>query len=150
MSTATSNAVLAKSGAGDVLIPLIRAAATIGFAIVPCSLGFVIIAVSEHLIRSIMVGDEPEMLMSDLQNQFPNDVIKIIESADAGLVTKVVDLIESPDQALELPLEIGGTDFQSRVWDALQKIPAGSTVNYTFLADQIRAPHMVRAVSTTG
>jgi hypothetical protein len=48
-----------------VLIPLIRAAATIGFAIAPFSLGFVIIAVSEHLIRSIMVGHDPEMLHAD-------------------------------------------------------------------------------------
>ncbi len=87
------------------LIPLIRAAATIGFAIAPCSLGFVIIAVSEQLIRSIMVGDDPEMLVSDLQNQFPNDAIEVIENDDAGLVAKVVDLIERPDQALDLPLD---------------------------------------------
>src|SRR6202163_5116679 len=111
MFTSTSNTDLAETGAADVLIPLIRAAATIGFAIAPCSLGFVIIAVSEHLIRSIMVGDDPEMLMSDLQNQFPNDVVEIIESDDAGLVAKVVNLMERPDQALELPLEICGTDF---------------------------------------
>src|SRR6202051_2038705 len=103
MFTSTSNADLAEAGAADVLIPLIRAAATIGFAIAPCSLGFVIIAVSEHLIRAIMVGDDPEMLMSDLQNQFPNDVIEIIENDDAGLVAQVVDSIERPDHALKLP-----------------------------------------------
>ncbi len=54
------------------LIPLIRAAATIGFVIAPYSLGFVIIAVYEQFIRSIMVGEHPEMLESELQNQFPN------------------------------------------------------------------------------
>jgi hypothetical protein len=89
----TSNSDMTERGAGDVLIPLIRAAATIGFAIAPCSLGFVIIAVSEHLIRSIMVGDDPEMLMSDLQNQFPNDVIETIENDDAGLIAKVIDTL---------------------------------------------------------
>jgi hypothetical protein len=102
----TSNANLAEAGAGGVLIPLIRAAATIGFAIAPCSLGFVIIAVSEHLIRSIIVGDDPEMLMSDLQNQFPNNTIEIIENGDAGLIAKVVDLIERPaDQAVAQTME---------------------------------------------
>ena len=140
MLTSTSNADLAQAAAGDVLIPLIRAAATIGFAIVPCSLGFVIIAVSEHLIRSIMVGDDPEMLMSDLQNQFPNDAFEIIEDGDAGLVAKVVDLIECPEQALELPVDIRGTDLQTRVWDTLQTVPAGATMNYTFLAEQIGGP----------
>jgi hypothetical protein len=93
-TSTTSNSGIAERGPGDVLIPLIRAAATIGFAIAPCSLGFVIIAVSEQLIRSIMVGDDPELLMSDLQNQFPNDVIEIIENDDAGLVANVVDSIE--------------------------------------------------------
>lgn len=143
MYTRTSNLQLAESGKGDVLIPLIRAAATIGFAIAPCSLGFVIIAVSEHLIRSIMVGDDPEMLMSDLQNQFPRDAFEIIENDDTGLVTKVVDLIERPEQALELPVDIRGTDLQVRVWEALQKVPAGIPVNYTFLAEQIGAPNVL-------
>src|SRR5277367_588258 len=91
--------------AADVLIPLIRAAATIGFAIAPCSLGFVIIAVSEQLIRSIMVGDDPEMLVSDLQNQFPNEALEVMENDRAGLVPKVVDLIEHPGRVLELPVE---------------------------------------------
>jgi AraC family transcriptional regulator, regulatory protein of adaptative response / methylated-DNA-[protein]-cysteine methyltransferase len=144
MITSTSTTDLAETAAGDVLIPLIRAAATISFAIAPCSLGFVIIAVSEHLIRSIMVGDDPEMLVSELQNQFPNDAIEIIESDNGGLVGKVLNLIERPDRASDLPLDIRGTDFQMRVWDALQNVPAGDTVNYTFLAEQIGAPNAVR------
>src|SRR5277367_1859120 len=120
MRTLASDREQIENRAADVLIPLIRAAATIGFAVAPCSLGFVIIAVSEHLIRSIMVGDDPEMLMSDLQNQFPNDLIEIMKNDDAGLVTEVVDLIESPKQASELPVDVRGTDFETRVWDALQ------------------------------
>ena len=106
MHTQTSNLQLEQSPKGQLIIPLIRAAATIGFAVAPCSLGFVIIAVSEHLIRSIMVGEDPEMLMSDLQNQFPNDVIEIIENDDAGLVAKVVDSIERPDRPLKLPVDV--------------------------------------------
>jgi AraC family transcriptional regulator of adaptative response/methylated-DNA-[protein]-cysteine methyltransferase len=135
MFSSTSTA-RAEAGAADVLIPVLPAAATIRFAIAPCSLGFVIIAVSEQLIRSIMVGDDPEMLVSDLQNQFPSDAIEVMENDQAGLIAKVVDLIERPDQALDLPLDIRGTDFQMRVWDALQKVPAGTTVSYTFLAEQ--------------
>ena len=140
MYTQTSNLPLEESAKGRVLIPLIRAAATIGFAVAPCSLGFVIIAVSEHLIRSIIVGDDPEMLMSDLQNQFPNDAFEIIENEDAELVAKVVNMIERPEQALQLPVDVRGTDLQTRVWDALQTVPAGTTMNYTFLAEQLCAP----------
>src|ERR1700692_2138065 len=100
MFTSTSNTDLAETGAADVLIPLIRAAATISFAIAPCSLGFVIIAASEQLIRSIMVGGAPERLGDDVQNQFPNEAIEVNANYDAGLVAKVVDLIERPDQAV--------------------------------------------------
>jgi AraC family transcriptional regulator, regulatory protein of adaptative response / methylated-DNA-[protein]-cysteine methyltransferase len=149
MCTSTSNADLEEAKAADVLIPLIRAAATIGFVIAPCSLGFVIIAVSEQLIRSIMVGDDPEKLVGDLQSQFPNSAVEVNQNCDAGVVAKVVDLIERPDQALDLPLDVRGTDFQMRVWDALQKVPAGSTVNFTFLAEHVGVPNSARAVACT-
>jgi AraC family transcriptional regulator of adaptative response/methylated-DNA-[protein]-cysteine methyltransferase len=129
-----------------VLIPFIRAAATIGFAVAPCSLGFVIIAVSEQLIRSIMVGDDPEMLMSDLQNQFPNDAFEVADKSEA-LMGQVVDLIDRPGRAAELPLDIRGSEFQMRVWDALQNVPAGSTASYASLSEQIGAPNAVHAVA---
>jgi O6-methylguanine-DNA--protein-cysteine methyltransferase len=126
MYTSTSNANLAPAGSADVLIPLIRAAATIGFAIAPCSLGFVIIAVSEQLIRSIMVGDDPEMLVSDLQNQFPNDAIEVSENDVGGLVAKVVDMIERPGGASELPVDVCGTDFKMRVYGS-----AGAPIRFS-------------------
>ncbi len=112
MFTPTSNTDRTQAGAADVLIPLIRAAATIGFAIAPCSLGFVIIAVSEQLIRSIMVGEDPEMLVSGLQNQFPSHALESSD-LDAGLVAKVVDLVERPGGALP-PQSIRSLPIQSR------------------------------------
>jgi AraC family transcriptional regulator of adaptative response/methylated-DNA-[protein]-cysteine methyltransferase len=121
----TSNAGREETATADVLIPLIRAAATIGFAIAPCSLGFVIIAVSEQLIRSIMIGDDPELLMSELQNQFPDEVIEIMANDDAGMITQVVDLIERPDQASNPPLDARHRDLRGRVQEALGKGPAG-------------------------
>src|SRR5271154_3673240 len=109
MFTSTSIVDPEECETGDVLIPLIRAAATIGFAVAPCSLGLVIIAVSEQLIRSIMVGDDPEMLVSDLQNHFPNDATEIAEKNE-GLVAQVVNLIDRPEQAGDLPLDIRGAE----------------------------------------
>lgn len=146
MRTFNSDQNHIENRAADVLIPLIRAAATIGFAVAPSSLGFVIIAVSEHLIRSIMVGDDPEMLMSDLQNQFPTDSFEIAEK-DAVLLHKVVDLIEQPARTVALPLDVRGTEFQMSVWDALQNVPPGTTVSYAALAEQIGAPNQGRAVA---
>src|ERR1700677_1637798 len=124
MITWTSNTNRAEPRAADMLIPVIRTAATIGFAIAPCSLGFVIIAVSEQLIRSIMVGDDPEMMVSDLQNQFPSDALEVIEEDHAGLVSKVVDLIEHPGRVLELPVDADG--IRSHILNAIQQAPTGA------------------------
>jgi AraC family transcriptional regulator of adaptative response/methylated-DNA-[protein]-cysteine methyltransferase len=146
MFTSTDSQHHTESKAANMLIPLIRAAATISFAVVPCSLGFVIIAMSEQLIRSIMVGDDPEMLVSELQNQFPNDSLELADH-DERLVDKVVALIDRPEQGAELPLDIRGTEFEMRVWDALRKVPPGSTVSYTWLAEQIGTPKAVREVA---
>jgi AraC family transcriptional regulator of adaptative response/methylated-DNA-[protein]-cysteine methyltransferase len=99
MLISTSTAACAETRPTGVLIPLIRTAATIGFAIAPCSLGFVIIAASEQLIRAIMVGDDPEILLSESQNQFPDEAIEVNENCDAGLIARVVKLIERRGQA---------------------------------------------------
>src|ERR1700677_3725473 len=125
----TSNTDRPDPRAVDVLIPVIRTAATIGFAIAPCSLGFVIIAVSEQLIRSIMVGDDPEMLVSALQNQFPNEAIEVADKNEE-LVSQVVDLIDRPGQAPGLPLDIRGAEFQVRFVGAPQHAAAGTTLSY--------------------
>lgn len=87
----------ADAEAGDFIGDADQATAAIRFAIAPCSVGFVIIATSEQLIRSIIVGDDPEMLMSDLQNQFPDDTFEILENDTAGLVAGIVESIERAD-----------------------------------------------------
>jgi AraC family transcriptional regulator of adaptative response/methylated-DNA-[protein]-cysteine methyltransferase len=130
MLTSTTNRGRNESQAADVLIPLIRAAATIGFAVAPCSLGFVIIAVSEQLIRSIMVGDDPEMLMSELQNEFPNDVLEIAD-CDKEILAQVVEAIDGTGPAALRPHEVRAAEFQQRVRRALKNVPADTTVRLT-------------------
>jgi AraC family transcriptional regulator of adaptative response/methylated-DNA-[protein]-cysteine methyltransferase len=103
-----------ESQTADVLIPIIRAAATVGFAIAPCSLGFVIIAVSEQIIRSIMVGDDPEMLVSKLQNQFPDAAIQATEH-DEELVSQVVQLVDRSQGAPVLPFQLRDAQREMRV-----------------------------------
>ncbi|MGB6306906.1 MAG: hypothetical protein WBF89_03850 [Steroidobacteraceae bacterium] len=104
-SISTSNADLAQAAVADVLNPIAGAGATIGVVITPCSLGFVIIALSGQLIRSIMVGDDPVMLMSDLQNQFPSNDIEVDGNLDPELVAKVVELLDYLGRTLGLPLD---------------------------------------------
>jgi AraC family transcriptional regulator of adaptative response/methylated-DNA-[protein]-cysteine methyltransferase len=63
------------------------------------------------------------------------------------VVAKVVGFVEAPGLGLDLPLDVRGTAFQQRVWNALREIPAGVTASYTDIANRIGAPKSVRAVA---
>jgi len=63
------------------------------------------------------------------------------------LISQVVGFIEAPSIGLNLPLDVRGTAFQERVWQALREIPPGATVSYTQIAERIGAPKAVRAVA---
>ena len=63
------------------------------------------------------------------------------------VVARVVGLVEAPQKGLDLPLDIRGTAFQRRVWEALRAIPAGETASYADVARKIGAPKAVRAVA---
>jgi AraC family transcriptional regulator, regulatory protein of adaptative response / methylated-DNA-[protein]-cysteine methyltransferase len=119
----------------------------IRFAIGECSLGSILVARSERGVCAILMGDDPDALARDLQDRFPR--ARLI-GGDAGfeeLVAKVVGLVEAPSLGLDLPLDVRGTAFQLRVWQALREIPAGSTASYADIAKRIRAPKSVRAVA---
>jgi len=62
-------------------------------------------------------------------------------------VAKVVGFVEAPALGLDLPLDVRGTAFQQRVWQALREIPAGSTASYTQIAARVGSPTAVRAVA---
>ena len=62
-------------------------------------------------------------------------------------MAKVVGFVEAPALGLDLPLDVRGTAFQQRVWQALQKIPIGSTASYTDIAKLIVSPKSARAVA---
>jgi AraC family transcriptional regulator of adaptative response/methylated-DNA-[protein]-cysteine methyltransferase len=116
------------------------------FTIGECSLGFILVAQSARGVCSILIGEDPTRLAQDLRNQFPKASL-IEEQGHEALVAQVVGLIEKPGAGLDLPLDVRGTAFQQLVWEALQRIPPGSTATYTDIARQIRMPGAVRAVA---
>lgn len=117
------------------------------FAIGECSLGSILVAQSEKGVCSILIGDDPQLLVRDLQDRFPKANLIGDESAYQELIAKVVGLIEKPGVGFGLPLDIRGTAFQQRVWKALQQIPPGSTATYSEIAAKIGMPKAVRAVA---
>jgi AraC family transcriptional regulator of adaptative response/methylated-DNA-[protein]-cysteine methyltransferase len=121
--------------------------AEIRFAVGECSLGSILVASSERGVCAIMLGDDPDALARELQDRFPRAALIGADARFEQLVAKVVGLVEAPGLGLDLPLDVRGTAFQQRVWQALREIPAGSTVSYSELARRIGAPRSVRAVA---
>jgi AraC family transcriptional regulator of adaptative response/methylated-DNA-[protein]-cysteine methyltransferase len=119
----------------------------IRFAIGECSLGSILVAQSERGICAILLGDDPDDLARNLQDSFPRANLVGGDADFEQLVAQVVGLIEAPGIGLNLPLDVRGTAFQQRVWQALREIPVGQTVSYTDIARHIGAPRAVRAVA---
>ncbi|MDD5413084.1 MAG: methylated-DNA--[protein]-cysteine S-methyltransferase [Methylobacter sp.] len=117
------------------------------FAIGECSLGAILVAVSGRGVCAISLGDNPDTLARDLQERFPDAELIGGDSNLEQLIAKVASFIEAPALGLDLPLDVRGTVFQQRVWQALQEIRAGSTASYTDIARRIDAPKSVRAVA---
>ena len=121
--------------------------ATIRFAVGECSLGSVLVAASEKGVCAIFLGDDPDALARDLQDRFPRARLVGGEAAFDQWVARVVGLVEKPALGLDLPLDVRGTAFQVRVWEALRAIPPGATASYAEVAKRIGRPKASRAVA---
>jgi AraC family transcriptional regulator of adaptative response/methylated-DNA-[protein]-cysteine methyltransferase len=119
----------------------------IRFAIGECSLGSILVATSEIGVCAILLGDDPDLLARDLQDRFPRATLVGGDKEFESLVARVVGFVEAPALGLDLPLDVRGTAFQQRVWQALRDIPSGSTASYTEIAGRIGSPKAVRAVA---
>ena len=119
----------------------------IRFAIGESSLGSILVARSERGVCAILLGDDPDCLARELQDRFPRADLIGGDTDFERLVARVVGFVESPGLGLDLPLDVRGTAFQQRVWQALRSIPSGSTASYAEIARRIGAPKSVRAVA---
>jgi AraC family transcriptional regulator of adaptative response/methylated-DNA-[protein]-cysteine methyltransferase len=117
------------------------------FAVGQTSLGAILVASSKKGVASILLGDDPDKLVRDLQDRFPKAQLIGADRDYEALVARVVGFIETPGLGLDLPLDVRGTAFQQRVWQALQQIPVGQTVSYADIAQRIGSPKSVRAVA---
>ena len=122
-------------------------AETIRFALGECSLGSILVAATENGVCTILLGNDPAALLRELEDRFPNARLAGGDESFEQLVARVVALVEAPALGHDLPLDVQGTAFQQRVWQALGDIPAGSTESYTDVATRIGAPGSARAVA---
>jgi AraC family transcriptional regulator of adaptative response/methylated-DNA-[protein]-cysteine methyltransferase len=120
----------------------------IRFAVGQSSLGAILVASSDKGVAAILLGDDPDALAHDLQDRFPRARLIGGDADYEQLVARVVGFIEAPRLGLDLPLDVRGTVFQQRVWQALRDIPPGKTVSYAEIARVVGSPKAVRAVAS--
>jgi AraC family transcriptional regulator of adaptative response/methylated-DNA-[protein]-cysteine methyltransferase len=119
----------------------------IRFARGECSLGSILIARSDRGVCAILLGDDADVLVRDFQDTFARANLLGGEGEFEHLVASVVGFVEPPAGGLDWPLDLRGTAFQQRVWQALREIPAGETASYSAIARRISSPKSVRAVA---
>ena len=121
--------------------------AVIHFAVGECSLGAILVAATNKGVCAILLGDDANVLVYDLQDRFPCAELIGGDGDFEQVVAQAIGLVEAPALGLDLPLDVRGTAFQQRVWQALQEIPAGSTASYSEIAERVGAPKAARAVA---
>jgi AraC family transcriptional regulator of adaptative response/methylated-DNA-[protein]-cysteine methyltransferase len=132
-----SPGIYRKGGAGE----------HIRYAVEPCTLDWVIVAATRKGICAIEFGESEAMLAERVRARFPQAQFEAADAEFTRWVARVLSYIEQPRGVLELPLDVQGTVFQRRVWQALQAIPAGETVSYAEIAERIGQPRAWRAVA---
>jgi AraC family transcriptional regulator of adaptative response/methylated-DNA-[protein]-cysteine methyltransferase len=121
--------------------------ARIQFAVGQCSLGAILVARSDRGVCAILLGNDPDALVRQLQDSFPKATLVGGDAAFERTVAAVVGFVEHPSLGMDLPLDIRGTAFQQRVWQALRRIPAGRRVSYAEIAEQLGMRSGARAVA---
>ncbi len=126
-----------KGGAGE----------TIRYAVGASSLGKVLVAGTDRGICAIQLGDDAKSLAAELAKRFPRAALAEAGPDFARTVAAVVALVDDPSAGLGLPLDIRGTSFQRRVWQALRAIPPGTTKTYAEIASALGVKDGARAVA---
>jgi len=114
------------------------------YAIGDSRLGRLLVATTSHGICSVNVGEDDSKLVEALRREYPR--ARIVRSGRTARFVRGLNR-RLQGQAVKLPLDIRGTDFQLRVWTALRLIPIGTTRSYSEVAEMIGEPRAARAVA---
>jgi len=124
----------------------VRAPEALEFAVAGCDLGSVLIARSEAGVCAILLGRNAKALEAELRQIFPGDVFIRNERAVKEDSMKILRFLSSPHTGLDIALDIRGTSFQRKVWEALRTIPVGRPLTFAQLACRIPGSKSLRAI----
>ncbi|PQY23766.1 bifunctional transcriptional activator/DNA repair enzyme protein Ada, partial [Cronobacter sakazakii] len=120
----------------------------IRYAIAPCEAGLCLVATSDRGLCAVLLADDAAALEAELATIFPHAERLAPDNTFRAQVAQVIAWLDAPQGELALPLDLRGTAFQLRVWQALQSVPPGSTISYQALAERTGNPQAVRAVAS--
>jgi AraC family transcriptional regulator, regulatory protein of adaptative response / methylated-DNA-[protein]-cysteine methyltransferase len=120
----------------------------IRFTSVETPIGVVVAASTDRGVCSIRIGRDEEVLTQGLFNEFPHAIVERDDDGLRDVALVLVGAVRGDADACSLPLDLAGTAFQIRVWEALRTIPVGETRTYSYVANQIGSPRAVRAVAS--
>ena len=116
-------------------------------AFADCPFGRLLVGATASGVCFLGFAEPDDALMGDLRRRFPRATVVMDDAGLAEILALVLAFIAEPREALALPLDLRGTAFQVRVWEALRRIPPGETRSYGELAKMIEAPRAIRAVA---
>ena len=120
---------------------------TIGYSIARSALGKVLVAATERGVSAVYLGDSEAKLVQELKDEYPRAELVAADDSFERWVKEIVQRVEGRPPRIELPLDLQATAFQRRVWQELQRIPAGTTLTYSQVARAVGSPKAVRAVA---
>lgn len=119
----------------------------VAYTISPCPLGCLLVAATDQGICAVHLGDAESELAGLLAEDFPAASLQPDHDALQRWSAVLIAHLSGQQTELDLPLDVAGSAFQRRVWQALQAIPYGSTRTYSQVAAAIGQPTAARAVA---
>lgn len=121
--------------------------AVIRYDLVESALGWLLVGATEHGVCFVALGDGEDEMQGVLRAEYPAAEIRRDSAGLADWTRDLLERVEGRGAVANIPLDVQGTEFQRRVWEALREIPRGTTRTYTQVAESIGEPRAVRAVA---
>lgn len=119
----------------------------IGYSLHHTRFGHLIVGWTPKGVCAVMLGDSPDQLVEELKAEFPAAEVAHDDTVAVDWIQSVLDYLDGEHPGLAVPVDLQGSNFQLRVWKALQDIPIGEVRSYKEIAEAIGAPGSARAVA---
>ena len=119
----------------------------LAYAIAPSPLGRLLVAATDRGVSAVRLGDSDAALEASLRAEFPEAEVSRDQTGVGAWLKTVLQRVQGGPPHPDLPLDIRGTAFQQRVWDALRAIPFGEVRSYGEIARSLGQPKAARAVA---